>query len=127
MMTTERLTIRKVKDELDRHLHDHDIKLNPKLCEVHKAVFGEQGKGGLCDEVDELKGVKTTVNRHDTLLVGEKGDNGLVSTTKDHESRIKSLEKVGDKVSGLTWSILVWAIIQGLTALPKLIALLNAD
>ena len=126
-MATERITAPLVKKIVDEHLQEHILKINPKLHDVYHAVLGEQGKGGLYGEVDELKGVKTTVNRHDTLLVGEKGDNGLVSTTKDHESRIKSLEKIGDKVSGLTWSILVWAIIQGLTALPKLIALLNAD
>ncbi len=126
-MTTTRITAPHVQKALDEHLQKHELKIDPKLHDVYHAVLGEQGKGGLCDEVDELKGVKTTVNRHDTLLVGEKGDNGLVSTAKDHETRLKSLEKVGDKVSGLTWSILAWALIQFLTSLPKLIALLNAD
>ena len=112
---------------LKDHLQEHILKHNPKLHNVHEAVFGEKGRGGLCDDVEELKGLKGTVARHDTLLVGEKGDNGLVSTAKDHETRLKSLEKVGDKVSGLTWSILAWALIQFLTSLPKLIALLNAE
>jgi len=51
----ERLTIKEVKGELDGHLHDHEIKLNPKLCEVHKAVFGERGKGGLINEVEKTE------------------------------------------------------------------------
>jgi len=55
MTATERLTVQKVKTELDAHLHDHDIKLNPKLCEVHKAVFGERGKGGLIGEVEKAE------------------------------------------------------------------------
>ena len=55
MTATERLTVQKVKTELDAHLHDHDIKLNPKLCEVHKAVFGEHGKGGLIDDVEKME------------------------------------------------------------------------
>lgn len=112
---------------LKDHLQEHILKHNPKLHNVHEAVFGEKGRGGICDDVDELKGLRGTVTRHDTLLVGPDGDNGLVSKAKDHESRIENLEKVGGRISNLTWSILAWAIIQFLTSLPKLLALLNVE
>ena len=76
MMTTERLTIRKVKDELDRHLHDHDIKLNPKLCEVHKAVFGEHGKGGVIGEVEKAELMMNSIDER--LEQIESGINKIV-------------------------------------------------
>jgi len=54
-MTTDRLTINKVKSELDTHLSYHEIKLDPKLHDVYHAVFGEQGKGGVIKDVERLE------------------------------------------------------------------------
>ena len=40
---------------LKDHLQEHALKYNVKLHDVYHAVLGEQGKGGLCDEVDKIK------------------------------------------------------------------------
>ena len=76
MTATERLTIQKVKTELDTHLHDHEIKLNPKLCEVHKAVFGERGKGGLIGEVENAEIMMNSIDER--LEQIESGINKIV-------------------------------------------------
>lgn len=41
---------------LKDHLQEHALRYNVKLHDVYHAVLGEQGKGGLCDEVDKIKG-----------------------------------------------------------------------
>ena len=76
----ERLTIKQVKGELDGHLHDHEIKLNPKLCEVHKAVFGERGKGGLIGEVEKAELMMNSIDER--------------------------LEKIESGINKITWTIL---------------------
>lgn len=55
MATVERITAPLIKKVLDEHLQKHELKLDPKLHDVYHAVFGDQGKGGLCDEVERLK------------------------------------------------------------------------
>ena len=54
-MATDRITAPIVKKVLDEHLQKHELKLDPKLHNVHEAVFGKGGIGGLCDEVERLK------------------------------------------------------------------------
>jgi hypothetical protein len=54
-MTAERITAPHVQKALDEHLQKHELKIDPKLHDVYHAVLGEQGKGGLCDEVDKIK------------------------------------------------------------------------
>ena len=54
-MATERITAPIVRKVLDDHLHEHALKLDPKLHDVYHTVFGQQGKGGLCEEVESLK------------------------------------------------------------------------
>lgn len=95
METTTRITASKVNETLKDHLQEHAQVFNPML------------------------------KNHNDLLVGERGDNGLCFTAKDHEKRIADLEKIGNKVDNLIWGILVWAAIQLLTKLPELIALVN--
>lgn len=66
-MKTDRITAPLVKKYLDEHLHEHLLKFNTKLHEVYHAVLGEQGKGGLCNEVDNLT---TKLGTIDTRLTG---------------------------------------------------------
>ena len=61
-MTSERITAPIVKKVLDEHLQEHALKINPKLHDVYHAVFGEQGKGGLCDEVDKMGDNMKSIN-----------------------------------------------------------------
>lgn len=61
-MAIERITAPIVKKALDEHLQKHELKLDPKLHDVYHAVLGEQGKGGLCDEVGNLKTSFTVIN-----------------------------------------------------------------
>lgn len=96
-MVTEKLTAPRVKNLLDDHLLVHE------------------------------KNYDKTLNRHEVILFGEKGDNGLCSKSKDHETRIENLEKVGTKIDGLKWSIILWVVLQALTALPKIIEWANAQ
>ena len=71
MTATERLTIQKVKTELDTHLHDHDIKLDPKLHDVYHAVFGEKGKGGVIADVERLEMAMASIDeRLETIESG---------------------------------------------------------
>lgn len=91
----KKITAGRVNDALKDHLQEHEQVLNPML------------------------------KNHQVLLVGEKGDNGLCFTTKEHEKRIADLEKIGNKVDNLIWGILAWAAIQLLTKLPELITLVN--
>jgi len=62
-MVAEKLTIKKVKDELDIHLHDHAIKYDPKLHDVYHAVFGEQGKGGLVSDLERLEVAMASIDK----------------------------------------------------------------
>lgn len=89
----KKITAGRVNDALKDHLQEHEQVLNPML------------------------------KNHQVLLVGEKGDNGLCFTSKDHEKRIVNLEKVGDKIDNLKWGIVLWAATQLLVNLPNLIAL----
>ena len=54
-MESTRITAPIVKKVLDDHLHEHVLKLDPKQHDVYHAVFGQQGKGGLCDDVENIK------------------------------------------------------------------------
>ncbi len=95
MAEIAKITAKSVNESLKDHLQEHDQVLNPML------------------------------KNHRDLLVGEKGDNGLCFTSKDHEKRIVNLEKLGGKIDNLIWGILAWAVIQLLTKLPDLVALVN--
>ena len=55
-MAIDRITAPLVKKIVDEHLQEHILKINPKLHDVYHAVFGEQGKGGLCEEFERVKG-----------------------------------------------------------------------
>ena len=55
MDNSTRITAPLVNKKLDEHLQKHELKLDPKLHDVYHAVLGEQGKGGLCDEIDKIK------------------------------------------------------------------------
>ncbi len=48
---------------LKDHLQEHALKYNVKLHDVYHAVLGEQGKGGLYDEVDKLKGQFDSIDK----------------------------------------------------------------
>lgn len=48
---------------LKDHLQEHALKYNVKLHDVYHTVLGEQGKGGLCDEVDQIKGEIKTIDK----------------------------------------------------------------
>ena len=74
----ERITAPIVNKKLDEHLQKHELKLDPKLHDVYHAVLGEQGKGGLCDEVDKLKSNFTTID--DRLEKIEGGINKVLWT-----------------------------------------------
>lgn len=54
-MTPERITAPKVDKKMDDHLQEHVLKWNYKLHDVWHAMFGEKGKGGLCNEVNDMK------------------------------------------------------------------------
>ena len=56
MATVEKITAPKVQQALQEHLQRHELKLDGKLHDVYHAVFGEQGKGGICDEFERVKG-----------------------------------------------------------------------
>jgi len=62
-MAIDRITAPLVKKIVDEHLQEHILKINPKLHDVYHAVLGEQGKGGLCDEVDKLKGQFDSIDK----------------------------------------------------------------
>jgi len=55
MTVNERVTAPVVKKMLDEHLQRHELKIDPKLHDVHEAVFGKGNIGGLCDDVERLK------------------------------------------------------------------------
>jgi len=54
-MTSDRITAPFVNKKLDEHLQKHELKIDPKLCEVYKSVFGEHSKDGLIAEVERMK------------------------------------------------------------------------
>jgi len=56
MATVEKITAPKVQQALQEHLQRHELKLDGKLHDVYHAVFGEQGKGGICEEFERVKG-----------------------------------------------------------------------
>jgi ubiquinone biosynthesis protein UbiJ len=72
MATVEKITAPKVQQALQEHLQRHELKLDGKLHDVYHAVFGEQGKGGICDEVER---VKSSMERIDERL--EKIEGGI--------------------------------------------------
>ena len=56
MATVEKIRAPKVQQALQEHLQRHELKLDGKLHDVYHAVFGEQGKGGICEEFERVKG-----------------------------------------------------------------------
>jgi hypothetical protein len=62
-MATERVTAPLVKKVLDEHLQRHELKIDPKLHDVHEAVFGKGNIGGLCDEVERLKAINLRLQK----------------------------------------------------------------
>lgn len=57
---------------LKDHLQEHTLKFNQKLHDTWYAVFGDKGKGGLCNEIENLKDKFETIdtrltNIEDTL------------------------------------------------------------
>ena len=92
MTAAERTTAATVKAELGDHLQYHENKLDPKL------------------------------HNHHVILFGEKGDNGLCSTAKDHEFRIGSLEKLGSKIDRLVITVIGGIIVEIFINWPKIMA-----
>jgi len=54
--TTSRITL---KD----HLQEHALKFNQKLHDTWYAVFGDKGKGGLCDEIEKIKSEREIIDK----------------------------------------------------------------
>lgn len=81
-MTNERITAPKVMARLESHQQYHDNKIDGKLHDVHFAVFGERGKGGLCSQLERV------------------------------ESRVEELEKTNQKIDKLTWAVITAIVIQ---------------
>lgn len=67
-MDTTRITATKVNQKLDEHLQEHTLKLNQKLHDVWYAVFGDKGKGGLCDDVQSLQEKFNTIDKRLTNI-----------------------------------------------------------
>ena len=76
-MTEQRITAPRVFADLQRHIQKHDDKYDPKL------------------------------HRHDILLVGQDGDNGLCSDLKDLNKRLRDLEKIKAELSGVKWAVVI--------------------
>jgi len=47
---------------LKDHLQRHELKIDQKLHDVWYAVFGDKGKGGLCDDVQSLQEKFNTID-----------------------------------------------------------------
>ena len=62
-MTSERITAPLVKKALDDHLQRHELRIDPKLHDVHEAVFGKGNIGGLCDEIGRLKAIDARLQK----------------------------------------------------------------
>ena len=77
-----RLYVKDVLAQLQNHLQKHDDKLDPK---------GQN---------------------HHVILFGEKGDNGLCATAKDHERRIMDIEKVKNEVAQVKWAVVIAILVQ---------------
>lgn len=79
MPGTERITAPKVMGILEDHLHLHEQKYNPKA------------------------------HNHQVILFGEKGDDGLVSTVREHEECMKrlqgKLDKYEENINKIVWLI----------------------
>lgn len=67
-MATERITAPLVKKALDEHLQRHELKLDPKLHNVHEAVFGPGNQGGICDQVEKLRGNISMIDKRLTNI-----------------------------------------------------------
>lgn len=76
MASVEKITAPKVQQALQEHLQRHELKLDGKLHDVYHAVFGEQGKGGICDEFEKVKGNMEHIN--DRLAKIEGGINKVL-------------------------------------------------
>ena len=76
-MATERITAPKVNADLQRHLQTYNEKVAPKLHDVHIAVFGERGKGGLCADMADI------------------------------DRRVEDLEKIKAELSGVKWAVVI--------------------
>jgi hypothetical protein len=74
---TERITAPRVYGELQKHIQKHDDKYDPKM------------------------------HRHDILLVGQDGDDGLCSDIRDLNKRLQDLEKIKAELSGVKWAVVV--------------------
>ena len=66
-MVVERITAPSVKKVIDEHLQRHELKLDPKLHDVHSRVFSE---GGISDTVKELKIYYRDINERLTAIEG---------------------------------------------------------
>lgn len=57
------MAVESPKITLKDHLKEHELRFNFKLHDVYHTVFGEQGKGGLCNEVDDLKSQLASIDK----------------------------------------------------------------
>ena len=64
MAAVERITAPLVQRALDDHLQRHELKLDPKLHNVHEAVFGVNNQGGLCDKAEALAIKFTAIDKN---------------------------------------------------------------
>ena len=61
------------------------------------------------------------LDRHELVLYGEKGDNGLCARAKDHERRIMDIEKVRDEIRQVKWAVVIEVLVLMGAYLMKLI------
>ena len=67
-------------------------------------------KGFVDDHITKHKDVYDKMMvRHEVLLVGEKGDDGLCLVANNHETRIENIEKIGDKIDKAKWAVIIAA------------------
>ena len=54
-MALERITAPHVQRVLNEHLQKHELKIDPKLHNLHVVIFGDKGDDGLNSEFRELR------------------------------------------------------------------------
>ena len=82
-----RVYVKDVLAGLQNHLQHHEDKLDSKL------------------------------HNHQIILFGDRGDNGICATSKNHERRIMDIEKVRDEIRQVKWAVVIAILVQAGTYL----------